>query len=112
MRVTPSYETQRLFSTYSGNQYISSSLTADERIARRITASIVEDTKTGKRYLKVVNALPTPLTLSIEGITIPQGTAWEGISGQPSDQRVAPEKGATDSEGITLPPYTLRVFSL
>ncbi len=112
VRVTPSYETQRLFSTYSGNQYISSSLTADERIARRITASIVEDTQTGKRYLKVVNALPTPLTLSIEGITIPQGTAWEGISGQPSDQRVAPEKGATDSEGITLPPYTLRVFSL
>ena len=112
VRLTPSYETQRLFSVYGGNQYIASSLKADERIARRITASMVEDTQTGNRYLKVVNALPVPLTLHTEGITIPQGTAWEGICGQPRDQHVTPEKGTTDSDTITLPPYALRVFLL
>jgi alpha-L-arabinofuranosidase len=112
VRPTPAYETQRLFSTYSGNQYVNSSLTADENIARRITATVVEDSKTGHRYLKVVNALPATLTLQVEGITIPQGTEWEGISGQPRDQHVTPEKGTTDSDTVTLPPYTLRVFLL
>ena len=59
-----------------------------------------------------MNALPATLTLQVEGITIPQGTEWEGISGQPRDQHVTPEKGTTDSDTVTLPPYTLRVFLL
>ena len=35
VRLTPSYETQRLFSTYSGNQYANSSLTAEDTATSR-----------------------------------------------------------------------------
>ena len=112
VRTTPSYETQRLFSVYSGDRYVQSKVKADEKMARRIVASVVEDSKTGRRYLKVVNALPVALTLDVEGLTLPEGTEWEGISGQPADQQVKVEKGKTSSGALTLPPYTLRVFAM
>ena len=112
VRTTPSYETQRLFSVYCGDQYISTSISADDNIKRRVVASVVEDSKTGKRFLKVVNALPTPLTLNVEGINIPQGARYEGFNGKPENQRVEIEKGTTQGGTLTLPPYTLRVYEL
>ena len=112
VRTTPSYETQRLFSVYCGDQYISTSISADDNIQRRVVASVVEDSKTGKRFLKVVNALPTPLTLNVEGINIPQGARYEGFNGKPENQRVEIEKGTTQGGTLTLPPYTLRVYEL
>lgn len=112
VRTTPSYETQRLFSVYCGDQYISTSISADDNIQRRVVASVVEDSKTGKRFLKVVNALPTPLTLNVEGINIPQGARYEGFNGKPENQRVEIKKGTTQGGTLTLPPYTLRVYEL
>ena len=112
VRTTPSYETQRLFSVYCGDQYISTSISADDNIQRRVVASMVEDSKTGKKFLKVVNALPTPLTLNVEGINIPQGARYEGFNGKPENQRVEIEKGTTQGGTLTLPPYTLRVYEL
>ena len=112
VRTTPSYETQRLFSVYCGDRYINSSISADDNIQRRVVASVVENSKTGKKYLKVVNALPAPLTLNVEGISIPQGTRYEGFCGKPENQRVEIEKGTTQDGALTLPPYTLRVYEL
>ena len=112
VRTTPSYETQRLFSVYCGDRYINSSISADDNIQRRVVASVVENSKTGKKYLKVVNALPAPLTLNVEGISIPQGTRYEGFCGKPENQRVEIEKGTTQDGVLTLPPYTLRVYEL
>ena len=72
---------------------------------------MVEDSKTGKRHVKVVNALPVPLTLNVNGLDIPQGTPYEGFTGKPDDQQVTTEKGATAAGSIVIPPYTLRVFT-
>ncbi len=113
VRTTPSYETQRIFSVYGGNTYIASHITADEPVSRRIMASVVEDSTTGKRYLKVVNALPVELTLRVEGITLPEHISWEGISSTPDDQKAKAQRGEVQPQGsLVLPPYSLRAFEL
>ena len=112
VRTTPSYQTQRLFSVYGGDRYVASAMNADEAIAHRVVASVVEDSKTGKRYLKVVNALPAPLTLQLKGISVPQDASYEGFSGTPDQQQVTMEKGTDGGSALTLPPYTLRVYEL
>jgi len=114
VRVTPSYETQRIFSVYGGDKYVESKVSADESISRRVVASVVEDSKTGRRYLKVVNALPVALTLKVEGVTLPGTIACEQLKGSPADQRARAEKTTiSSSEGtITLPPYSLTALSV
>lgn len=112
VRTTPSYETQRLFSVYSGDRYISSSISTDSILQRRVVASVVEDSKSGKKYIKVVNALPASLDLKIEGITIPQNCHYEGFNGKPGNQKVEIEKGTTKGSTLTLPPYSLRVYEI
>ena len=112
VRTTPSYETQRLFSIYSGDRYISAELSCDGAFSRRVVTSVVEDSKSGKRYLKAVNALPVHLTLSLQGISLSEGAPYEGISGLPDDQRVTPEKGSHPGGAVTLPPYTFRVYEI
>ena len=110
VRPTPSYETQRLFSTHPGDHYIASHIKADGGISRRLAASVVEDSRTGRHYLRLVNALPIPLTLTIDGISLPESLAYEGFSGKPEDQKVACQKGTTKSGTIVIPPYSLRVY--
>ncbi len=112
VRTTPSYETQRLFSTHSGDRYIASEVTADENISRRISASVVEDSKTGKKYLKLVNALPVSLTLNIEGAEVKDNMPYEGFEGSPADQKVSTQKGTAASGALVLPPYSFRVFEM
>jgi hypothetical protein len=114
VRVTPSYNTQRIFSVFSGDQYIESTVNADDAINNRVVASIVEDRKSQRRYLKVVNALPTPLTLKIDGITLPTTMKYEGFQGKPDDQQTTPVQGSvTPSDGtLTLPSYSLTVYEL
>jgi hypothetical protein len=103
-----------LFSVLGGDQYIESTVGADEAISRRIVASIVEDSKSKRRYLKVVNALPSTLTLKIEGITLPSTMKYEGFHGKPEDQQTTPIQGTvTPSNGsLTLVPYSLTIYEL
>ena len=112
VRTTPSYETQRLFSTFSGDRYIPAKITADERISRRICASVVEDSKTGRRYLKLVNALPVSLTVGVEGISLKTSMPYQGFEGNPADQSVKVTDGTASSATIEMPPYSLRVYEL
>ena len=111
VRTTPSYETQRLFSIYAGDKYLTSKVSTDEQLSKRVVVSVVEDSKTGKRHVKVVNALPVPLTLNVSGLDLPQGTPYEGFTGKPDDQRVTTEKGVITAGSIVIPAYTLRVFT-
>ena len=117
VRPTPAYEVQRLFSTYGGDRYVSSRLDIAPELKHRVGASVVRDSKTGKTYLKLVNALPAELTLNISGLSMPVGTQIEGFNGQPEDQQIVINKvvtnvGQTDGISITLPPYALRVITL
>ena len=112
VRPTPAYEVQRLFSVYGGDRYVSTSLDIAPELSHRVAVSLVRDSKTGRRYLKLVNALPVDLTLDIEGLTIPTGTPTEGFNGQPEEQTIKLESRPTAPGKLTLPPYAFRVIQL
>ena len=115
VRPTPAYDVQRLFSVYGGDRYIHSQFTFDKpELVHRLGASLVRDSKTGKRYLKLINAFPVSLELTLDGLTLPENAEAEGFNGQPEDQQVeiVKEKIQTNGKRITLPPYAFRVIVL
>ena len=112
IRTTPAYEIQRLFSVYGGDRYIKSQFSnLDSQLAHRIGASVVRDSKTGKRYLKLVNALPSTLKIHVEGINLPATVKCQQFTGAIDDQKAKTVEIET-SEPTTLPPYSLRVIEL
>jgi hypothetical protein len=116
IRITPAYEVQRLFSCNSGDRWIQSKLSIDDpqlsaQLKHRIGASLVTDSKSGKRFLKLVNALPTTLQLKVEGIILPAPVQCEQLTGHVEDQKAHAEIITTDAP-TTLPPYSLRVIEL
>jgi alpha-L-arabinofuranosidase len=112
VRTTPAYDVQRLFSVYGGDRYINSELRTDHpELAYRVGASVVKDSKTGKTYVKVVNALPVELQLSTEGISIPATARTEGFEGKPEEQHLQMKQGEAGNV-LTLPPYSMRVIEL
>lgn len=117
---TPSYETQRLFSTHAGDEYVASVLSIDSTMQNRVAASVVRDSKTGQTYLKLVNILPVPLqlTVSMKDIKL-SGAAiqTEGFCGKPGAQRVETISGeipvkADGQLQLTLQPYSFQVYKL
>lgn len=121
IELTPSYETQRLFSVYGGDTYVQTSVEGvDSAAAHRVAASTVRNSKTGKTYLKIANVLPTRLNLALSlkdvGLSGRQ-LRWEGFSGKPGDRHVDKGEGVYDVRqddklAIELPPYTFRVVEL
>ena len=112
VRTTPAYEVQRLFSVNSGDRYVNSEMKMDNpELKHRVGASVVVDSKSGKKYLKLVNALPVGLKLSVSGLDIPSTARYEGFSGQPEEQRLTVVSGEVGSS-IQLPPYSFRVVEL
>ena len=112
IRTTPAYEIQRLFSVYSGDRYVSSELKLkNPELAHRVGASLVRDSKTGKQYLKLVNALPSTLKIDVKGIQLPASVKCQQFTGAIDDQKA---KAAVIETTIptTLPPYSLRVIEL
>ena len=88
VRPTPAYEVQRLFSNYGGDRYVASTIESPNAdLLYRLGASVVRDSKTGKTYVKLVNALPAAISLSVEGLSL-SGARGEGFSGKPEDQKV------------------------
>lgn len=124
--LTPSYHTQRLFSKYAGDKFVDSRLAIDTEgmteesvkdIAKRVAATVVVDSKTGKRYLKVVNVLPVELRLDVNVAGLKQGAAYEGFAGVPAQERVeitTGKKGTVTGGKLSLqlPPYSLQVIEM
>lgn len=114
VRTTPAYEVQRLFSVYSGDRYVSSELRvhggADADLSHRVGASLVRDSKTGRRCLKLVNALPVELRVDVGGVQLPAIVECEQFNGAAiDDQQGRAEVIKTDTPTI-LPPYSIRVI--
>ncbi|MBO4827037.1 MAG: alpha-N-arabinofuranosidase [Prevotella sp.] len=124
---TPSYFTQHLFGNHSGNRFISSqiSISADlktpetrmsleKKLTKRIATSVVRDAATNRTYLKVVNALPAQLTLTVKGLRLRANAKTITLTGKPSDTAAQPVEGTvgTDDGTLTLPAYSLTVVEL
>lgn len=110
--LTPSYHTQRLWGTYSGNRYVSSSLELPEPLRYRVAASVVTDTSTHKVYVKLVNALPAEVSLSIAGLSIPEGSKMECMTGKVTDHAATIETTTISGPIQKLPPYSVSVIEL
>jgi alpha-L-arabinofuranosidase len=121
LETTPSYETQRLFSLHGGDRYVASTLalkadagtpetrlSQERKLSQRVAASVVRNSTTGKTCLKLVNALPVELSLSLKGITIPKGAKVEGFEGSPASEKAKCTSG-TYADALKLPPYSFRV---
>ena len=108
VRPTPAYHVQRLFSVYGGDRYVASSLSGvAPNLQHRVGASVVRDSKTGKTYIKLVNALPCELKVNVSGLTIPATSKTEGFSGKPEDQNLDIAVGEAGDE-VVLPPYSFK----
>jgi len=113
VRPTPAYHVQRLFSTGSGDRYIPSSIACDDpSLNYRLGASVVRNTKTGRTYLKLVNALPVSVSLTVKGLDIPATARTEGFEGKPEDQQLTILTGEAGGGTITLPAYAFRMIEL
>lgn len=106
--LTPSYQTQQLWGNHSGNTYVSSELKTDENVAYRIGVSVVKDAS-GKTIVKLVNALPSQLTIAINGLSFANGTLATGFTGKPGDTSVKPISLAINNQKITMPAYSVVV---
>ena len=111
VRPTPAYHVQRLFSIYGGDTYVESRLSGTPGIEHRLGASVVRNSKTGKTYVKLVNALPCELQLTVNGLDIPATARTEGFEGKPEDQRFDIKTGEAGT-AIVLPPYSFRIIEL
>lgn len=69
LRLSESYKVQQLFGQHAGDTYISSTISIPESLKKYVGTSVVRDTKTGKTWLKVVNALPETLQLELTGLS-------------------------------------------
>ena len=115
-----SYETQRLFSVHSGNEYVSSTLQVDSTLQNRVAASVVTDTRTGKTYLKVVNILPATLQLKVSlGGIVPAGSTltMEGFAGKPGQRKAEKLSGTANVQAdgnvtMALKSYSFCVYEL
>ncbi len=111
VRTTPAYEVQRLFGNYCGDRYVATAIKSQKpELDYRLGASVVKDSKTGKTYVKLVNALPVELKLDVRGLSL-SGAKGEGFSGQPEDRQLNCHP-VTLGDQITLPPYSFRVVEL
>lgn len=68
VRASESYKMQRMFGQHAGDTYISSILELPAELKKYVGTSVVKDSKTGKTWLKVVNALPRILKLKVGGM--------------------------------------------
>lgn len=109
--VTPSYHTQRLWGTHSGDVYVASKMDVRPELQHRVAASVVKDSKTGKTTVKLVNALPANVTVSLRGLDIPAGARMEGFTGKPSDKKVEEVSGTEQGQRIDLNPYMVKIIT-
>ena len=118
VRPTPAYHVQRLFSIYGGDTYIASTFSVPSGFpegknqSHRLGASIVRNSKTGKTYVKLVNALPCPFQLTVNGLSIPATAKTEGFEGSPEEQQLNIKTGEAGSGTILLPPYSFRAIEI
>ncbi len=109
--LTPSYHTQRLWGSHSGDVYVQSKISVDQTLSHRVAASVVKDAKTGKTVVKLVNALPASLSVTLQGLTVPAGAKCEGFAGSPSDRTVVPTEGEEGGQQVELKPYSVKVIT-
>lgn len=119
VKLTVNYYVQQLFSNYSGDEYIASSVRLSndrDDVKQRISVSFVRDSQTGNMVLKLVNLLP----VSVESeIFIPGILSQKGVKivlkGNSQDETVHPNYSDIQLQEkvvYNLPAYSLTVIPI
>lgn len=119
IKPTPNYYVQQLFGQHAGNEYVPTNIVLSESrdaVTKRVSVSVVRDTKNGFLVVKLVNLLPVTVrsTLDLQGIQLAntKGTQFL-LQGNPADKNVLPVESALELSGGTvmeLPAYSLMVL--
>ena len=119
VKTTPSYNTQALFSQFSGDSYVASRVEIAPELAYRMAASVVKDSRSGNTYLKLVNALPVTVSLKVDGLALPAQPRMVYFCGKPGDEssqlRSSEETGAlvnVQNGRLQLPAYSVVAVSV
>ncbi len=107
--LTPSYYTQKLWGSNSGDTHIGSTLNLPSAVGYRVGSSVVSGAD-GKLIVKIVNALPSRLAVNIKGVNFADGTVAEGFAGKPADKAVTMVKTTVKGQKVTLPAYSVVVI--
>ena len=120
----PSYYAQCMFGEYLGNEVPTSSITGEGKL---FFYSVTRDSRTGKIYLKMVNAssVPQALDINFSGMNKVMPVAMLiSLSGKTNAEtnsisaptQIVPVKTSTPIEGPnfshTIPPYSVQVLEL
>ncbi len=122
---TPSYHVQSLFGNHRGDRVVPvtlASLTPDEE--RRLYVSSTIDEASGEVIVKIVNALPTQVspTIELSGVArihratqiLVQSNDLDAVNSFEAPQRVAPRESVFSPAGtkfdLSLPPYSFSVI--
>ncbi|GAB3419164.1 alpha-L-arabinofuranosidase C-terminal domain-containing protein [Niabella aquatica] len=120
VKLTPGYHVQRLYGNYAGDTYIPSEISYSNNtdgVVKRISASIVKNTKTNELFIRMVNMLPVNVNITLNSDMIPSGAAVQKtvLTGAPGDTKVKPAESMGNLQGNRqeiLPPYSLTMWKV
>lgn len=118
--LTPGYHVQRLYGNNAGDTYIPFEMTYSNNadgVIKRISASIVKNTKTNELFIRIVNMLPAAVTITLNSDMIPAGASVQKtvLTGAPDDRKAKPAESTARAENNkqeTLPPYSLTMWKV
>jgi alpha-L-arabinofuranosidase len=121
VKPTVNYYIQKLYGQNSGDWYIESNIALSdnkETVRKRVTVSIVRDSKTGDFIIKLPNLLPIEVNTQIKltGIgTINPIATQTVLTGKPGDKNIIPVTSnisVNDNFTVTLPAYSFSLIRL
>ena len=122
---TVDYEAQLLCGQSQGDRYLPTSIMSlvtgseslrpfESRVACRLAASTVRDSKSGKTYVKLVNLLPVALETELKsvGLDFPAHASFRRLTGEWNslDARATSPAPIDLTAPLTLPPYSFTVI--
>ncbi|WP_394803635.1 alpha-L-arabinofuranosidase C-terminal domain-containing protein [Niabella hibiscisoli] len=120
VKLTPGYYVQHLYGNSPGNEYIpaqTQSSNNDAGVMKRLSTSIVRNTKTNELMVRVVNLLPVTANISLNLSELPTGGKAQKtvLTGNPADRKVVPVTDETHLQAgkpEQLPPYSLTIWKI
>ncbi len=119
VRLTVSYEVQKLYGQNAGDQYIPSEISLSnnkENVKNRVAISVVRDTKNNYLIIKMVNLLAVPVSSSLdlkEIISVDLKGIKSVLQGNPGDKGIKAVESPIDlkdNSAIELPAYSFTVL--
>lgn len=120
VKLTPGYYVQHLYGNTPGDEYIPADLqysSNDAGVIKRVSTSIVKNTKTNELIIRAVNLLPvtTHIRLNLDDFSGNSKIQKTILTGNPADRKAKPVTSEIQLQANTpeiLPPYSLTVWRI